>query len=134
MLVRTESPNASGLWIADLERGMVTRFTNEPGVIESVEWSPDGTRIAYELNDNSPQIFKVKSLVGDTVGTFLDSDPLFKNFHSWTPDGRSIIYSRLDPETQWDLWVLPLDGDRTPRPFLRTRFNELNGSVSKDGP
>ncbi|MEJ2207240.1 MAG: protein kinase, partial [Gemmatimonadota bacterium] len=30
-LVRTESAGASGLWIADLERGVVTRFTDEPG-------------------------------------------------------------------------------------------------------
>jgi len=28
------------------------------------------------------------------------------------------IDSRLDPKTQWDLWVLPLDGDRTPRTLI----------------
>jgi len=112
---------------------VVTRFTDEPGQIENVDWSPDGTRIAYEWNNKSPQVIKVRSLVGDTLETFLDSDPLFKNLHGWTPDGRSIIYSRLDPQTQWDLWVLPMDGDRTPRPYLKTRFNEINASVSQDG-
>jgi dipeptidyl aminopeptidase/acylaminoacyl peptidase len=133
VLRRIESADASGLWIADLERGVATRFTDEPGAIESVSWSPDGTRIAYMWSENSPQFLKVKSLAGDTLRTFLDSDPLFKRLESWTPDGRSIIYSRLDPETQWDLWVLPLDGDRTPRAYLKTRFNEINGSVSRDG-
>jgi len=133
VLVQTETPDASGLWIADLERGVVTRFTDEPGNVETVDWSPDGTRIAYMWSNNSPQVLKVKSLVGDTLETFLDSDPLFKRLHGWTPDGRSIIYSRLDPETKWDLWVLPLDGDRTPRPYLRTRFNESNGRLSRDG-
>jgi Tol biopolymer transport system component len=132
-LRRTESAGTSGLWIADLERGVATRFTDEPGYVESVSWSPDGTRIAYLWSDNGPQVIKVKSLAGDTVETFLDSDPLFKQFHGWTPDGRSLIFGRLAPETKWDLWVLPLDGDRVPRAYLRTRFHDVGASVSKDG-
>jgi len=133
VLVRTESADASGLWIADLERGVVTRFTDEPGQIGGVLWSPDGTRIAYMWDDNSPQVLKVKSLADNSVETFLDSDPLFKFIQGWTPDGRGIIYTRLDPQTQWDLWVLPLDGDRTPRAYLNTRFSETAASVSWDG-
>ena len=65
--------------------------------------------------------------------SLLDSDPLFKRFYGWSPDGRSIIYARLDPATRWDLWVLPLDGNREPRPLLKTRFNELSAHVSPDG-
>ena len=132
-LQRTESGDASDLWIADLERGVATRFTDETGFCEDPKWSPDGTRIAYLWSHNSPPVLKIKSLVGDTVSSFLDSDPLFKQFHGWSPDGRNIIYSRLDPATQWDLWVLPMEGDRDPRPYLKTRFNELNGAVSPDG-
>jgi Tol biopolymer transport system component len=133
VLKRNESADASGLWIADLERGVVTRFTDEPGQIENFGWSPDGTRIAYEWSNNSPQILKVKSLAGNIVESFLDSDPLFKNLYNWTRDGRSLIYGRLDPQTKWDLWVLPLDGDRAPRAYLKTRFNERSASVSRDG-
>lgn len=76
LLARTESAGASGLWIADLERGVVTRFTDEPGLIEAAAWSPDGTRIAYMRSENSPQVLRVKSLVGDPTETYLDSDPL----------------------------------------------------------
>ena len=132
-LQRFESADASDIWIADLERGVATRFTDEPGANEGPAWSPDGTRIAYVWSNNSPQVVKIKSLVGDTVATFLESDPLFKRFHGWTPDGQNIIYSRLDPSTQWDLWVLPLGGDGKPHPYLRTRFNESGADVSRDG-
>jgi Tol biopolymer transport system component/predicted Ser/Thr protein kinase len=132
-LTRSETADASDIWIADLERGVATRLTDEPGANEGPRWSPDGTRIAYTWSNNSPQVVKIRSLAGDTVTTLLESDPLFKRFHGWSPDGQSILYSRLDPATQWDLWVLPLGGDRTPRPYLRTRFNETAGEISPDG-
>jgi Tol biopolymer transport system component len=86
-LVRNEAGEASDIWIADLERGVATRFTDEQGINESPMWSPDGARIAYSWSDNSPQRLKIKPLAGDTVTTLLESDPMFKRFHGWTPDG-----------------------------------------------
>ena len=50
----------------------------------------------------------------------------------WSRDGRLIVYGELDPKTQEDLWILPLDGDRRPFPFLRTEFNEIQGRLSPD--
>jgi hypothetical protein len=38
-----------------------------------------------------------------------------------------------NPETKTDLWVLPMQGDRKPTPFLRTEFNERSGQFSPDG-
>jgi dipeptidyl aminopeptidase/acylaminoacyl peptidase len=38
-----------------------------------------------------------------------------------------------DPITKYDLWVLPVDGDRTAAPFLQTQFNEYQGQFSPDG-
>ncbi len=132
-LERDESADGSDIWIADLERGVATRFTDEQGFNENPHWSPDGTRIAYMWSNNSPQVLKLKSLLGDSTESLLESDPLFKRFHGWTPDGSSLLYSRLDPVSQWDLWVMPLDGEREPHHFLKTRFNELNSDVSPDG-
>jgi protease II len=34
---------------------------------------------------------------------------------------------------KWDLWVLPMTGDRTPRPFLQTEFSEYQAQFSRDG-
>ncbi len=52
---------------------------------------------------------------------------------SWSPDGQQLIFNDVDPITSRDLWVLPLQGDRKPRPFLRTPADEMNGVVSPDG-
>jgi dipeptidyl aminopeptidase/acylaminoacyl peptidase len=51
----------------------------------------------------------------------------------WSPDGRFLIYYVPDPRTGTDLWVLPLDGSRTPVAFLKTESNELWGQFSPDG-
>ena len=42
------------------------------------------------------------------------------------------MVSRQDQKTLYDLWLVPLEGDRTPRPYLQTRFNEFTGRVSPD--
>jgi hypothetical protein len=58
----------------------------------------------------------------------------------WSRDGRFVVYSENDPKTQWDIWVLPMDGggERKPgapagTPFLHSEFNELLGQLSPDG-
>jgi Tol biopolymer transport system component len=37
------------------------------------------------------------------------------------------------PKTKNDLWVLPLDNDKKPVPFLSTKFNERQARFSPDG-
>jgi hypothetical protein len=39
----------------------------------------------------------------------------------------------VNPETKLDLWVFPLAGERKPRPFLRSDFNEDWPQFSPDG-
>jgi Tol biopolymer transport system component len=56
-----------------------------------------------------------------------------KQAFDWSPDGRFVIYRTVDPKTNYDLWILPLHGDRKPFPFLVTRFQELDAQFSPDG-
>jgi Tol biopolymer transport system component len=51
----------------------------------------------------------------------------------WSLDERLVLYETLDSRTQRDLWVLPLSGDRRPRPLLQSEFNEEQGQLSPDG-
>src|SRR5262249_5279337 len=54
---------------------------------------------------------------------------------SWSRDGRFLLYSssKSPALVNQDLWVLPLEGNRTPFPFLQTRFDEGFGFFSPDG-
>jgi len=51
----------------------------------------------------------------------------------WSPDGRYLIYTQTSLKTRMDLWVLPLEGERKPAPFLDTEFLETQGQFSPDG-
>jgi Tol biopolymer transport system component len=134
VLERSPRIGVSDLWLADLERGVVTRLSYETGENSNARWSPDGTRIAYTASSSgSPQKIVVVNVTGGAPRTYLEDDTAFKNLSSWTPDGRSVIYSRQDPNTRWDVWVLPLEEGQTPRPFLATPYWEDRAVVSPDG-
>jgi hypothetical protein len=47
-----------------------------------------------------------------------------------------LLYEEVRPAgagQAFDIWVLPLERDRTPRPYLRSPFDELGPAVSPDG-
>ncbi len=61
----------------------------------------------------------------------LESDQL-KSPNDWSSDGRFLLFRSNDPQTGFDLWVLPLSGDKRPFPFLKTSFAEREGQFSPD--
>jgi eukaryotic-like serine/threonine-protein kinase len=122
------------LWLFDLTRGTSTRFTfDSVGGSADPIWSPDGKRIIFSCNPGS-----VLDLYQKLASGAAGEDPVLKSSEHKYPsdvsgDGRFLLYSSLDPKTKNDIWVLPLQGDGKPFPFLRTTFNEQNGHFSPDG-
>src|SRR5207249_4153527 len=52
--------------------------------------------------------------------------------NDWSGDGRFLLYTELGSKGA-DLWVMNMDGERKPVPFLQTPFNESQGQFSPDG-
>ena len=44
-----------------------------------------------------------------------------------------MLWTQNVESTQWDLWLLPMHGDRKPVPYLRTAFDETSAAISPDG-
>ncbi len=134
ILKRSDGVFASDLWSVDLERGVVSRFSYDTGFNENQSWSPDGSRVAYQQAPaNSAPCFVVASVgTGAAVQRFMESDDAFKFLSGWTPDGKALVFSRQEPKTRRDIWVLPLDGS-DPWPYLVTPYVEESGEVSSDG-
>jgi Tol biopolymer transport system component len=51
----------------------------------------------------------------------------------WSLDGRWLLYRDADPKSGFDIWTLPLDGDRKPFPLVQTTSEERDAQFSPDG-
>ena len=47
-------------------------------------------------------------------------------------DGRLLTLERANAKTGWDTYLLVLDGERAPEPFLQTHATEFRTSLSPD--
>jgi serine/threonine protein kinase/Tol biopolymer transport system component len=121
------------IYVIDIARGVSSRLTFEPGDDFAPFWSPDGSHIAWRANrDGALQVYqRLASGVGPEE--VLVKDNVRQYFSGWSADGRFLLYGRDDPKTRWDIYVVPMTGDRQPVPFLQTPFAEGPGRFSPDG-
>src|SRR5438132_916430 len=121
------------IWLLDLARGIPSRFTFDPASDAYPVWSPDGSRIVFGSNRAGAWSLYQKSSSGAGSEEAILKLGERKWPSDWSLDGRFILYTQTSPDTQGDVWVLPLFGDRQPIPFLQTKFSERNGVFSPDG-
>jgi dipeptidyl aminopeptidase/acylaminoacyl peptidase len=50
----------------------------------------------------------------------------------WSRDGRHIAFMRRNPKTDFDVWVMPMAGDRKPIPVIATAFSDITPKFSPD--
>jgi hypothetical protein len=124
--------NGKEIWIVDLVRSVPMRFATSSASAPSTVWSPDGDRIAFISKHDGREEIHIAGLDGraDPVPTIGDA---FKVVWTWSGDGRYIVFGGLSAGTGWDLWLLPMSGDRKPVPYLRSSAWEMAASVSPDG-
>jgi eukaryotic-like serine/threonine-protein kinase len=133
-VVRSTSAVASDLWMVDLERGTMNRFTFGPGRVDRAVWSPDGSRVAYASDRSGRWDIYEKSAGGGGPETpIVSSGSLLKYPNAYTPDGRALVFEQITERNGWDMWQVSLDGDRKPQPLLATPYDEQHGTLSRDG-
>ncbi len=121
------------IWIHDLVRDVASRFTFDPAGDLSHTWSPDGRRLAFSSSRDGAYNLYLKPTSGAGEAELLLRNNNNKGPRDWSRDGRLILFTEQSPETGWDLWVLPLEGDKKPVPYLQTEFAEVMGQFSPDG-
>jgi eukaryotic-like serine/threonine-protein kinase len=130
--LRRTLPSEPDLWLVDLAHGVSTRLAilTSPS-LGNVTWSPDGSSIAYHANRFGPADLFMTRVDTPAEETLLESDVIFKNPSDWTRGG-FVVFEQPDPVTGWDVWHVPVAGNRTPTPLARTTANEGGGWVSPD--
>jgi len=133
-LSRRNPSTGNDIWIADASRGALSRLTTDESRKDSLTWSGDGSRIAYNAQRGAAYNFCERPASGsDEERPLFASSSMFMAMSQLTRDGAYLVFDDLERTTQRDLWVVPLKGDRKPVPYLRTPFNETGGSISPDG-
>ena len=121
------------IWLYEIARGISTRFTFSPNTDRFPVWSPDGSRVAFSSNRGGHFDLYQKNANGTGDDELLLKSDQDKSLTSWSRDGRYLLFSSIDPKSGSDIWVLPMQGDHKPAPFLRTEFSEGRASFSPDG-
>jgi Tol biopolymer transport system component len=130
----------SQIWLYDLSRETLTRFTFDGSVNLTPVWTPDGERIAFVSNNKGPLNLFWQLADGSGGLERLIASEYIHAPQSWSPDGKLLAFIEVNPTTQRDIWVLPVADPsggsgqvREAQPFIRTRFNEAVPRFSPDG-
>src|SRR5215471_17535225 len=122
------------VWVADVERGALTRISFNDGEDETPAWSPDSSSVAWASSRSNLNrgVFRRPA---DGSGSEELIWSLDKHCHvrDWSSDGKTLVIEILDPNTSGDIWRLSLEGTPTASPFLQSSFNERNSRLSPDG-
>lgn len=118
------------IWIYDITRDALTRFTLEGEQNDSPVWTPDGKRIAVRsIRDRQSRIFW-QLADGSGGAERLTSAPGVPQHISL--DGQFLAFQQNDPKTQRDIAIVSLR-DRKADVFIRTPATDVAPRFSPDG-
>jgi Tol biopolymer transport system component len=116
------------IWIYDFQSESLRRLTFEGGSVET--WSPDSKWIIFQGRD-SAGLRAISRQLADGSGpiehlTVPSGVPVLPQ--SLTPDGNVVAFVK-----NADLWILQIEGDREPQPFITSPNSERFPKFSPDG-
>ena len=104
------------------------QLTHVDGDASTVDWSPDGRRLAFSVNECSIGVIDAD---GDNYELVAEDPDLCQTDPVFTADGERLVYERYDPIADVDaIWSMKLDGSDK---HLVTLAGGADANVSPDG-
>jgi Tol biopolymer transport system component len=130
-------PGAHDIWVYDIAREVQARLTFGPVQNDVPIWSPDGKWIVYTAVEGNlhTKLYR-KPSDGSGPEELLISDDQVANATDWSRDGKYLLYARGPAANYWEIWALPLEGEREPWLIVpRSGANSFanDGHLSPDG-
>ena len=122
------------IWVYDIPRGSLTRLTFGNSDNSGPTWSADGRRVVFQRSKGGNYSLVAKPADGSgSEETLLPAQSLPTIPAAWSPDGKALAYWQLGSTGKWEMWILPLAGDRKPQVLLANQFDNLPAGFSPDG-
>jgi Tol biopolymer transport system component len=112
---------ATNIWFRPLGRGGPVQLTTGAGPDESPSAARDGS-VSF-VNSRWRNSLDLHSLLGGPARTLLTHAP-FLWAPVFSPDGRTIAFTRGEVDGSWHIWTVPADGG-TPRRLTSTEGGEI---------
>ncbi len=101
------------IWVYDLQTGVGTRITNDPGTDWWPMWTPDSQRVVFSSYRNGSFGLYWRSRDGSQIERLTTSDTP-QRADTWSTDGKTLVYCEAG-----DIWLLEdVHGKRTSRLLL----------------
>ena len=124
------------LWMYDFARKTLTPIGANAGSSQSPVWTADGARIIYRATRKGRRNIYWRPADGSGEEEPLTSKAdVTQSPTSVSPDGRWLIFNESGAREIGGngIWLMRLDGDRTPHHLSAQPAGELNGQISPDG-
>ena len=104
------------IWIWDLARETLTRFTFDPRADTHPVWTPDGQRVVFRSQRAGPHNLFWQAADGTGAVERLTESPNQQHGPAFSPDGTRLVFREETTTTGEDLMVLALEGGRRAQP------------------
>jgi eukaryotic-like serine/threonine-protein kinase len=134
LAISQRNSGGRSIWIQDLLRATQSRLTF--GSVDSAVaplWTPEGDRIVFTSNQKGVSDLYWKPSNGTGKEDLLFSSDSDKYADDVSRDGRYLIFENVSSTSgRSELWVLPLMGDRKPKPYLQGDSYLTHSVISPD--
>jgi mono/diheme cytochrome c family protein len=120
---------AQDVWTYDIATGKGTPVTSDEALDSAPVWSPDGSSIAYvSQRDAGYAIYRKPVSGGAEELLYRHAGTALIVPTDWSADGKYLTFWEGDA-----MFLLPIEGDRTPIALDRTTYRGRGGRFSPDG-
>jgi eukaryotic-like serine/threonine-protein kinase len=119
----------SDIWRYQFTGDRLSRLTvgadpNGPAI-----WTPDQSQVIFS-RDNKMYRKQISAASNEEL---LFESSQFVAVTGCSKDGKFLVMNHQNPRGDWDIWVLPLSGERKAFKLIETDYPDLGGQFSPDG-